>query len=119
MLLIVNVNLRTNLPTTSAWYLSRVMGLHNVCILVTNLVYGIVHDLVVQVSIYVAKYQNVIGFHAQQTFEQSATSYTIHIDMVAKFLKEYFDKTPITGDSLLTLLDNNRNSGHPLLGGGD
>ena len=31
-----------------------------------------------------------------QTPDKSATLYTIHIDIVAKFLKEYFDKTPIT-----------------------
>ena len=40
-----------------------------------------------------------------QTPDKSATLYTIHIDTVAKFLKEYFDKTPI-----IVVLDNSDGS---------
>jgi hypothetical protein len=61
------------------------------------LVYGIVHDLVVQVSIYMTQtYRNVIGIDVPLTPERSATFYTIELDTVDKFLQEYFDKTPIT-----------------------
>ncbi len=69
------------------------------------LVYGIVHDLVVRASIYLTQYRNVIGIDVPQTPDKSATFYTIHIDTVAKFLKEYFDKTPIT-----VVLDNSDGS---------
>jgi hypothetical protein len=48
------------------------------------LVCGIVHDLVLQVSIYMTKYRNVIGFDVPQTPKQSATSYSIHLDMAGK-----------------------------------
>ena len=67
-------------------------------------VYGLVHDLVVRVNIYLTQYRNVIGIDVPQTPDKSATLYTIHIDTVAKFLKEYFDKTPIT-----VALDNDDN----------
>ena len=60
------------------------------------LVYGIMHDLVVRTSIYLTQYRNVIGINVPQTPDKSATFYTIHIDTIAKFLKEYFDKSPIT-----------------------
>ena len=69
------------------------------------LVYGIVHDLVVRASIYLTQYRNVIGIDVPQTPDKSATLYTIHIDTVAKFLKEYFDKTPIN-----VVLDNSDGS---------
>ena len=69
------------------------------------LVYGIVHDLVVRASIYLTQYRNVIGIDVPQTPDISATLYTIHIDTVAKFLKEHFDKTPIT-----VVLDNSDGS---------
>ena len=64
-----------------------------------------VHDLVVRASIYVTQYRNVIGIDVPQTPDKSASLYTIHIDTVAKFLKEYFDKTPIT-----VVLDNSDGS---------
>jgi hypothetical protein len=69
------------------------------------LVYGIVHDLVVRASICLTQYWNVIGIDVSQTPDKSASFYTIHIDTVAKFLKEYFDKTPIT-----VFLDNSDGS---------
>ena len=68
-------------------------------------VYGIVHDLVVRVSIYLTQYRNVIGIDVPQTPDLTVSLYTIHIDTVAKFLKEYFDKTPIT-----VVLDNSDGS---------
>jgi len=68
-------------------------------------VYGLVHDLVVRVNIYLTQYRNVIGIDVPQTPDKSATLNTIHIDTVAKFLKEYFDKTPIT-----VVLDNSDGS---------
>ena len=69
------------------------------------LVYGIVHDLIVRASIYLTQYRNVIGIDVPQTPDKSATLYTIDINTVAKFLKEYFDKTPIT-----VFLDNSDGS---------
>ena len=68
-------------------------------------VYGLVHDFVVRVSIYLTQYRNVIRIDVPQTPDIAATLYTIHIDTVAKFLKEYFDKTPIT-----VVLDNSDGS---------
>ena len=68
-------------------------------------VYGLVHDFVVRVSIYLTQYRNVIRIDVPQTPDKSATLYTININNVAKFLKEYFDKTPIT-----VVLDNSDGS---------
>ena len=61
------------------------------------LVYGIVHDLVVEVSIYMTQtYRNVIGIAVPLTPDRSTTFHTINIDTLEKFLESYFDKTPIT-----------------------
>ena len=81
------------------------------------LVYGIVHDLIVRASIYLTTFRNVIGIDVPHTPDKSGLCYTLHhqhksatlytnnINNVAKFLKEYFDKTPIT-----VVLDNSDGS---------
>ena len=67
-------------------------------------IYGKVHDLVVCVVIYMMIDPNLIGLVAPKTSEEYFSN-TVDIDTLAKFLKEYFDKTPSTvvfdhGDSL-------------------
>ena len=74
------------------------------------LVYGIVHDLVVRASIYLTQYRNVIGIDVPQTPDLTASLYTIHIDTVAKFLTEYFDKTPNVTQPITVVLDNSDGS---------
>jgi hypothetical protein len=81
------------------------------------LVCGIVSGLIAQVCIYLTTYQNVIGISVPHTPDKSglclqnhpqhksAELYTNNINNVAKFLKEYFDKTPIT-----VVLDNSDGS---------
>jgi len=81
------------------------------------LVCGIVRDLIAQVCIYLTTYRNVIGISVPHTPDKSglclqnhpqhksAELYTNNINNVAKFLKEYFDKTPIT-----VVLDNSDGS---------
>jgi hypothetical protein len=73
-------------------------------------VYGLVHDLVVRVSIYLTQYRNVIGIDVPQTPDLTASLYTIHIDTVAKFLTEYFDKTPNVTQPITVVLDNSDGS---------
>ena len=56
-------------------------------------IYGKVHDLVVCVVIYMMIDPNLIGLVAPKTSEEYFSN-TVDIDTLAKFLKEYFDRTP-------------------------
>ena len=69
------------------------------------LVYGIVHDLIVRASIYLTTFRNVIGIDVPQTPENLLHSTPSTSTLSPNFLKEYFDKTPIT-----VVLDNSDGS---------
>ena len=58
-------------------------------------IYGKVHDLVVCVAFYQEMDTNLITLWAPKGPHEHF-SRTVDIDSFARFLKEYFDKTPIT-----------------------
>ena len=58
-------------------------------------IYGKVHDLVVCVEFYHMMDANFITLWSPKSPHEDF-SRTVDIDSLARFLKEYFDKTPIT-----------------------